>query len=507
MSEKKYVPEGVYLACDKGTCPSQLRVSQKSTDIYGVPVATEADKLPFLNIKPMGFCSATWRPCLPSVPKWDNVQEGVTVNGFRLLKEDSTCQCTVGGKINIHFTHQAASGVALWGGVKMPTEYIKDGFDWMFEQADTQREMRDELLRDLGAPEWMVSVTHGYDWTADLSVGLVEGAVSGVVGLGETVYQVGQDPVGTAEAIGGMAKSGWNSFTGGISSAWSWGSEGENWTNAAEASWDWASDGDNWVEAGQAAWEGTVNTVEDTAHWVADNPRTIGTSVGEFIPDAAAAYFTGGTSLAASGARVAGREIVEEVVEETVERAVREGLEEAGEEAAERAAREAGEEVAEQAVKDTVDELPEVVVRQADDMTPGSPAHKATRWEEYQERGGEWDYDRWSKTYENNMTRATKAHKATDEFHETLGWGEREVTVDVNGQARRLDIADVADRRGLEYKSGSYFSRTEDIMSEIARDTELVKQGWDIDWVIDGTASQPLIDELKNAGINVILNP
>ncbi|MGI9542389.1 MAG: HNH/ENDO VII family nuclease, partial [Cyclobacteriaceae bacterium] len=120
--------------------------------------------------------------------------------------------------------------------------------------------------------------------------------------------------------------------------------------------------------AGEAAVTNTVEAVEDTAHWVAENPRSIGTTVGEFIPDAAAAYFTGGTSLAASGARVAGREIVEEVVEETVERAVREGLEEAGEEAAERAVRETGEEVAEQAVKDTADELPEVVVREGDEV-------------------------------------------------------------------------------------------------------------------------------------------
>lgn len=55
----------------------------------------------------------------------------------------------------------------------------------------------------------------------------------------------------------------------------------------------------------------------------------------------------------------------------------------------------------------------------------------------------------------------------------------------------------------MEVKSGNYFSRTEDIMYEIERDKQLVKDGWDIEWKIDGGASQPLLDELKAAGITV----
>ncbi|UFH31460.1 DUF4280 domain-containing protein [Chryseobacterium sp. C-71] len=137
----------------------------------------------------------------------------------------------------------------------------------------------------------------------------------------------------------------------------------------------------------------------------------------------------------------------------------------------------------------------------------GSPEHKAQAWDDYQARGGEWDYNRWSNTYEANMQNANRGNAAADNYHNELGWGAREQTVkvEINGQTvnRRLDIADVDAKMGVEVKSGNYFSRTEDIMSEIERDRELVRQGWDIEWKIEGGASQPLLDELRDAGINV----
>jgi len=371
MSEKKYVPQGVFLTCDKGATPSKLRITQQDTDIYDVPLATEADKLPFLNIKPFGPCKAKgFQLCVPVPIAWVEPQEGVTRGGFRLLTNESTLPCILSGKIEIHYTQAAANAVTWGGGLKKPTEYITDGFDKVYEQAEAQREQRDSWL-----PGWMQPVADVADWTNDLGTGLVEGAVNGVVGLGETAYQVYQDPVGTGEALGGMVKDGWNAGVEGAGNAWDWASEGENWSNAADGAWNWASDGDNWVEAGQGAW----NAAGDAAGWVAENPRAIGNVAGEFIPDAAAAYFSGGTSLAASGARVAGKEIVEEVVEETVEKAVREAVEEAAEEGVEKAAKEAAEEASEEAAEkaakeaaeEAAEEVPEVVVRQADEITQG----------------------------------------------------------------------------------------------------------------------------------------
>jgi len=389
MSEKKYVPQGVFLTCDKGATPCTLRITQQDTDIYDVPLATEADKLPFLNIKPFGPCKAKgFQLCVPVPIMWQNPQDGITRGGFRLLTNESTLRCALSGEIQIHYTQQGANDATWGGGLKKPTEYITDGFDWVYERTEEQREQRDSWL-----PGFLQPLADAKDWTDDLVVGLGEGAINGVVGLGETAYQIYQDPVGTAEAIGGMAKDGWNAGVEGAGNAWDWASEGENWSNAADSAWNWASDGDNWVEAGQGAWD----AAGDAANWVAENPRKIGNVAGEFIPDAAAAYFSGGTSLAASGARVAGREIVEEVVEEVVEegleRAAREAVEEVTEEAAERAAREAAEESAERAAKEAAEEaaeeLPEVVVRNSkyapeevlgrkvyknlEDVTPGAP--------------------------------------------------------------------------------------------------------------------------------------
>ena len=321
---KKYVPEGAFLACDKGTSPSTLRVSNnKNTTIYSVPMASELDFLPFFNIKPMGFCTnplkwATGASCLPTIlTGWQAPKDGVKINGSRMLLEDSFCNCIFGGKINIFFDRAAAVSYGVGEG-KMPTDYIKEGFDWIAEQNKKGREMRDQML-----PDWMKPVTGVGDWFSDLGTGLVEGAVNGVVGLGETIYQVGQDPVGTAEALGGMVSDGWNATTEGVGNAWDWASKGDNWSNAAEGAWNWASDGQNWADAGSAAWEGT----KDAAGWVAENPRKIGNTAGEFIPDAVAAVYSGGTSLAVTAGKTALKEGTEAVVEKTVKEAVGEAAE------------------------------------------------------------------------------------------------------------------------------------------------------------------------------------
>ena len=88
----------------------------------------------------------------------------------------------------------------------------------------------------------------------------------------------------------------------------------------------------------------------------------------------------------------------------------------------------------------------------------GSPEHRAARWEVYQARVGQWDYDRWSTTYEQNQTRALQANAAVRSYQEQLGWGQTKVTVDVtiNGTttSRRLDIADLETQRAVEHKQG-----------------------------------------------------
>lgn len=142
----------------------------------------------------------------------------------------------------------------------------------------------------------------------------------------------------------------------------------------------------------------------------------------------------------------------------------------------------------------------------ADDPAAGTPEHKAQRWKEYQERGGEWGYDRWSRTYENNMERATQAKQAEEAYRERLGWGQTQVTVEVEGVPRRLDIADPATQRGVEVKTGAQYATQENLW-EIARDEILREQGWDIRWHFEGHVSQPLKDALDKAGIPYDIDP
>ncbi len=139
---------------------------------------------------------------------------------------------------------------------------------------------------------------------------------------------------------------------------------------------------------------------------------------------------------------------------------------------------------------------------------PGSPDHKAARWDEYQARTPpekRWSYERWSNVYEANMDRATQAHAAVNAYHAEIGWGQREVTVDVEGEARRLDIADPGTSFGIEHKTGTQYA-TQSNLWEIARDEILVREmDWNITWVFEGAASQPLLDALTRAGIKYIL--
>jgi hypothetical protein len=144
-------------------------------------------------------------------------------------------------------------------------------------------------------------------------------------------------------------------------------------------------------------------------------------------------------------------------------------------------------------------------------LVAGTADHKAQRWKEYKESGGDWDYERWSKVYDLNMERARNANKAMDNFHKKLGWGEREVTVIADGHTRRLDIADKALRKGIEHKTravsdgSGYFSLSKEIKWEVERDAYLVdEEDWDITWVFENAeASEPLKDALNKAGIKI----
>ncbi|MGH8081517.1 MAG: hypothetical protein ACREP7_13165, partial [Lysobacter sp.] len=141
------------------------------------------------------------------------------------------------------------------------------------------------------------------------------------------------------------------------------------------------------------------------------------------------------------------------------------------------------------------------------EQAAGTDRHKKIRREMYELIGGDMPYESWERVYESNVERANKANKIVAEEHGRLGWGETEQTVKTGkDEVRRLDIADVKKKVGIEikaYETGEIYA-TEDMLSEVERDAKLVKKGWKIKWVlIDTEPSGPLLKKLLESGILV----
>lgn len=137
----------------------------------------------------------------------------------------------------------------------------------------------------------------------------------------------------------------------------------------------------------------------------------------------------------------------------------------------------------------------------------GSKRHKAIRREMYELIGGDLPYDSWSNVYDANVDRANKANAIVAAEHKRIGMGEPEQTVRTGkDEVRRLDIADVKKKIGIEvkaYETGTIYA-TEEIVSEVMRDAKLVKRGWKIKWMlIDTEPSGPLLKLLLDNGILV----
>jgi hypothetical protein len=100
MSKK--ITENATLQCDKGSTTSKFKVnSQDFCFIENKLVATEKDIIPNTNIPKFGNCTITKSSCFPNTIKWDETASIDKINEFKLLTDKSTCQCAVGGKINI----------------------------------------------------------------------------------------------------------------------------------------------------------------------------------------------------------------------------------------------------------------------------------------------------------------------------------------------------------------------------------------------------------------------
>ena len=101
------ITDNTKLQCNQGTQISTLKVtSQTFMSIKGKLQATEGDKEANINIKPFALCKLKptffgYQPCVPAPIQWEDTAEKDTINGQKILTENSYCMCSVGGKITI----------------------------------------------------------------------------------------------------------------------------------------------------------------------------------------------------------------------------------------------------------------------------------------------------------------------------------------------------------------------------------------------------------------------
>lgn len=96
------ITEQAQLSCDKGSTPAKLAVtSQNFCKVDNKLIATENDKEAGTNIPSFGTCSITRKNCMPDITAWNSTSEKDTINGFKILTEQSFCICVQGGRISI----------------------------------------------------------------------------------------------------------------------------------------------------------------------------------------------------------------------------------------------------------------------------------------------------------------------------------------------------------------------------------------------------------------------
>lgn len=107
------VTAGAMLMCPMGTVPTPLVVEPEGAMVGApAPAATIMNFVPFMNIEGFGVCHSPGNPaclnptgegpCVPAiVAPWAPGAPNVLINDVPALTNDSVCECTLGGVIEI----------------------------------------------------------------------------------------------------------------------------------------------------------------------------------------------------------------------------------------------------------------------------------------------------------------------------------------------------------------------------------------------------------------------
>ena len=196
MEELEYITDNALIMCDQGGAPAFFKSTfNKKVKIHGCLVATAQDAVPIMNIPSFKVCKINGGACLPATAPltWKDTYQ-VKVNGFKTLVGKSTCQCSLGGKIEFMTSGQ----------IPLPDEAMQEVLD---KQAEAQRELDDsgngDSVGEAGFVEGMIPVWgSGRDLINDIQTGDTLGAV---LNAGFLIWDVASIAVGVVSFGAGTA--------------------------------------------------------------------------------------------------------------------------------------------------------------------------------------------------------------------------------------------------------------------------------------------------------------
>ena len=184
MEELEYITDNALIMCDQGVAPAFFKSTfNKKVKIHGCLVATAQDAVPIVNIPSFKVCKINGGACLPATAPltWKDTYQ-VKVNGVKTLVGKSTCQCSLGGKIEFMTSGQ----------IPLPDEAMQEVLD---KQAEAQRELDDsgngDSVGEAGFVEGMIPIWgSGRDLINDIQTGDTLGAVlnAGFFDMGCSLY-------------------------------------------------------------------------------------------------------------------------------------------------------------------------------------------------------------------------------------------------------------------------------------------------------------------------------
>jgi len=142
--------------------------------------------------------------------------------------------------------------------------------------------------------------------------------------------------------------------------------------------------------------------------------------------------------------------------------------------------------------------------QRASKLAAGTAEHKADRWAKYQARGGQKGYEAWSKQYDTNMQNYVRGAAREEQYREAMGATEGLLKTPLTN--RQIDVLIPEQMYAGQVKTGPVSLTKENVVA-IQKDAELVKEGWTVEHILEGGASQPYLDALERAGIDVHVGP